>query len=381
MQIALVVRIAMAAAALQCAFAAEVRITGGGLAQPDPVRKERTKEPPLRHTDSIEDAVRSQSRRSAVNLQSGILPRYSAIAILMRGESFRCYRGSPGCFAKAHDVQLNGTRTFRKNVIAPLEELGNRVDVFYIVETCEMQDELLTVLGANVKNTQYLAKTNNGTQKGRILTSLQFVRDSVGPGGVNQYALFLMVRVDQVWLRPLTNWKADWSLFNFASPCSGTEPGFTKDNPCVNDAFYTMPGRAFETFAEAVDTCYLVKVTGARAGGDGHHCKKQMSTAMANIGLSVGFAIKDRPVGDLRSGNPYAPLITSCNQDLYEKFFDFWSRKNVELKEFSATEKLELQRLIASQRLEFQTLSPNGSARMLSALDAESLALDAEGAD
>merc|ERR1719326_570596 len=102
---------------------------------------------------------------------------------------------------------------------------------------------------------------------------------------------------------------------------------------------------------------------------------------MANIGLSVGFAIKDRPGIDLRSGNPYAPLITSCNQELYDKFFDFWSRKNVELKELSATEKAELQMLIASQRLEIQTLLPNGSAQELSALDAESLALDAEDAD
>merc|ERR1711862_618239 len=106
------------------------------------------------------------------------------------------------------------------NVIAPLERLGNVVDVFYVDQPCHMQSELLAILHANVRGTLDLKKNAIGKSKIKknTLAAVEFFKKSVGRtaagrrrcGGVrcssaqaSKYDLFLMVRIDQMWLQPL----------------------------------------------------------------------------------------------------------------------------------------------------------------------------------
>jgi len=116
-----------AAAEKERAAAEEERARAAAAAEEERERKEREEEQArVAAVPETEPSSLSQSN----DLTAG-LPLSGRVAVLLRGEAFRCGgRTSYGCCTHAHDAQVHATKSLVSKVIVPLQEHGNLVHVF-----------------------------------------------------------------------------------------------------------------------------------------------------------------------------------------------------------------------------------------------------------
>jgi len=260
----------------------------------------------------VEAAQRFVSRRRAVGL-----PIEGSVAVVFRGETFRCGHESPRCSEIARDIQLNATGTFLANIVAPLEDAGNRVDIFLATSSCEANDLILALLGPRVKAHAFIPMRPEENQTTGVMDSLELFRTAAG-AAASTYDLVFVVRPDLIWMRPLTSWTTDFSLFNFPGRC-----GAGGDPDCVSDTFYTMPGNAFGAFDTVASKVFKGKSGGHKT--QGHSGKGLIIKQLGCVGIGWGFVSEFVPQWGIRAGDPYAGLIPSCEREAYDKFVGYWS--------------------------------------------------------
>jgi hypothetical protein len=257
-------------------------------------------------------------------------PSNAAVAILLRGQAFR---GRPTEFGRSKELGCNRTDVVRElqlrqgrevvaNLVEPLEQLGNRVDLI-VTETsggCDLDTELLAVYDANNSGRSRIVASDlttiSSTQGEGVRQILdlfegcvrhgQCVRESAAPG--NPYALIMVARHDITWERRITETSppADPGKFNFLSKCELNAFIGLAEGDCHNDAFFMFPGQGFDAFDKALGekNCFAPKFDNA---SDGHGCAIYVRRS---LGENSTTTLTDwRPKHTVRDpGNPVAHL-------------------------------------------------------------------------
>ena len=263
---------------------------------------------------STDDAETAGSRVS-------LWPSNSSIALLLRGQAFRdrnavshahheSRRGtrpphSGSCEAHTTQRQLSQGQSLVHNVIRPLEERGNRVDLF-VTETsgsCALVPQLLRVFG-----THRIVASDTASV---VRSQFQSIRRCVDQFkahrvGTEAYALVLITRHDLSWRRAITRTAADPAKFNFLSRCE-----VKAVDDCVNDAFVSLPGRGdfFGTLDSVIGSahCFNPNASSQQPDSTGHFCGNYLRQTHGRE--CIAFLTDWRPMRRVTDpGNPVANL-------------------------------------------------------------------------
>lgn len=206
-------------------------------------------------------------------------------------------------------LQLRCTESLMKNIVGPLEDNHNTVDLFVVngnrKHKCTAFDEfVMPKLGNRVRSvSQYDSKT----QADNMVTVLENFRYEVGGQDEdisNQYDLIVIVRHDQEWKISISEWpNADFHKLNLFSLCEESINGGDKWS-CVNDVLHMMPGSLWKGFREAVGTeqCFNKK----HRNGVGHQCFPAFSERVGEDNIT--FITDWRPTFGVRDPNDIAQL-------------------------------------------------------------------------
>ena len=229
------------------------------------------------------------------------LPQHGRVAVLLRGEAFRCGgKSSYGCCEEAHDPQVHATNSLFKRVVLPLQEYGNSVHVFMSEASgfpsargdahCDMDHDLQAVFPPEVLRVFKPSPRRSG-QAAAFRYAMDLFKAHADPAS---YDLIIIVRHDLFWNAQIHQLPApaDLSKVSFFSRCSGSDGDLPH---CVMDMLVTMPGSKFAAFDGVASTgcCYA---SGYRHGA-GHGCYNQTVFALeAEIGVLTDWRPKNNNV-------------------------------------------------------------------------------------
>ena len=229
------------------------------------------------------------------------LPQHGRVAVLIRGEAFRCGgKSSYGCCEEAHDPQVHATNSLFKRVVLPLQEYGNAVHVFMSEASgfpsargedhCDMDHDLKDVFPSEVLRVFKPSPRRSG-QAAAFRYAMDLFKENADPAS---YDLIIIVRHDLFWNAQIHQLPppADLSKVSFFSRCSGSDGDLPH---CVMDMLVTMPGSKFAAFDGVASTgcCYA---SGYRHGA-GHGCYNQTVFALeAEIGILTDWRPKNNNV-------------------------------------------------------------------------------------
>lgn len=175
------------------------------------------------------------------------LPKGGHIAILLRGQAFRC-----GNRSDPTNAQLEATDSLMSKIVFPLEQNSNNVEFFVSHNKCrEFESELLPKFGERIAAISEFDSPDQGTN---MRFSLDKFKSKVGglENIAKKYDLVMIIRHDQIWHQWLYQWPtANFDKFNFFSQCEPDRLEFGRGGPpanCVNDPFHMMPGSMFSAF-------------------------------------------------------------------------------------------------------------------------------------
>ena len=215
------------------------------------------------------------------------LPLSGRVAVLLRGEAFRCGgRTSYGCCTHAHEAQVHATKSLVNKVVLPLQEHGNLVHVFLSESSgvvrkegsgvkghCEMVHDLRKVFPPDVIQVFDVRPRFSGQAEG-FRHTLDLLKEHADP---TSYDLVIIVRHDLFWNAQIDQLRApaDLRKLSFFSRCAGNNGDLSH---CVMDLLVTMPGSSFAAFDSVATTgcCYA---PGFRHGA-GHGCYNQTYSAL-----------------------------------------------------------------------------------------------------
>jgi len=229
-------------------------------------------------------------------LQRVNFPRGSRVALVLRGASFRNHREKDkacmysydhtvaGDDTRAFGLQENATKSLVENVIEPLEQAGNTVDVILTDHECVWTNTVAVWIGDSTEHprvkqiTTQSMKEGQGDQRDNLLFALDALANYTGGKRkvALEYAYVFIVRHDTAWTKPMSEWPdADFTkvLFPYHCPYKGS-----------HDLFTLMPATRFESYYETIFSreCFY--------GNDGHLCLKAMGN---KLGFSyVGVAMR-----------------------------------------------------------------------------------------
>jgi hypothetical protein len=216
------------------------------------------------------------------------MPKGQRIAMLVRGRSFRCAESS--CCKDSWDSQMRATLSQMKSLVLPLEENGNKIDIFLADRLCALSRYQHMVYNNGTNRVVGTSIVAADMQASDVRMSLNFLKQS---GDVaKKYSHVILIRHDLVFPTSLAQWPTDFNQFNFASKC---EVKTAYGEECINDLMFVMPARVFPTFDQAVGTGKCFNSEMGVTFGNGHLCKGDLTTAMSAIGQPVGFVFKWHP--------------------------------------------------------------------------------------
>ena len=138
------------------------------------------------------------------------LPQHGRVAVLLRGEAFRCGgKSSYGCCKEAHDPQVHATNSLFKRVVLPLQDHGNKVHVFMSEASgfptargdahCDMDHDLKVVFPPEVLRVFKPSPRRKG-QAAAFRYAMDLFKANADPAS---YDLIIIVRHDLFWNAPI----------------------------------------------------------------------------------------------------------------------------------------------------------------------------------
>jgi hypothetical protein len=184
---------------------------------------------------------------------------------------------------KSRLMQKNATDSMVENVIVPLEQAGNTVDVILTDHDCPLTRELATWIGdSRVKLVSSQSPDLDFEQQHNLFYALgELARYSRATGtdleeGVAiKYSHVFLLRHDTVWLKPMSEWpEADFSKVLFPYHCP---------NVGVHDLFTLMPASYFASYYKTIELreCFQ--------GCDGHLCLQAMAKRAGEDSVDVAI--------------------------------------------------------------------------------------------
>jgi len=232
-------------------------------------------------------------------LTANHLPSGGRVAVLMRGQSFRGENGA--CDVNARDRQLDGTTSFVKNVLDPLNyELHNWIDVVAVDSSnCKLTPQMIRLVDTN--RVHGVGHFDSETQGLAVQRSLQYFEERLGGAEeISKYQMVLIARTDLDWKnKNIIDWPGNFSRFNFPDMCPEEQRADPKyGQHCVSDLFQIMPGRLYPAFRDAVltngtgcfDSCVGEHAECHRVG---HWCWDSVKKAVNQLQGDVGFAFHE----------------------------------------------------------------------------------------
>lgn len=241
-------------------------------------------------------------KREAVNGAKGI-PKHGRVAVLFRGEGFRDIehpKPKPYCVEEARQSQLDWTQSFKSNVLEPLEDNDNEIDIVITDVPCAYNDELVELLGK--KRVAKVAEFISATQGDNMRQAMDVFNGTLD---IETYDLVIIVRHDLVWQVPISDWNVDFQNFIFLAHCEHNPVVKTVDGEfCVFDHIQFMPGKLFEVFHEVVSEkqCFI--------NLHGHDCFRPTQAAVEKAHGHVGLVTDWRPNSNVKNPNGICDFAT-----------------------------------------------------------------------
>jgi hypothetical protein len=236
---------------------------------------------------------------------------------LLRGQSFRLKRKP--CIGT--EYQQTAWESLLAQVIKPLEDLGNTVEMVYASPPCELEGGLPDKLFGKriIQRVVNDAKAGQGNNFRQALDEINSKHDGAEKLG-SEYDYVMVTRHDTIWKeRSLEKWRAKWSSFNFVQRCE-MRAGCGGVNVCTGDIFHMMPGNLYPAFDAAVgnfitgySTAYPTLYCFARRVADsGHGCLPVIKRELEKRHLSTDFGFLTQFRGTTRPGNDLEYLYSSA---------------------------------------------------------------------
>jgi len=220
------------------------------------------------------------------------LPRSGNVAVLLRGQTFRYGRFTDSCNPEGRLCQYEATRSLMTNIVQPLQELGNAVDLFVTDQPCDMAHALHKVYRAG--RLLRTLRTKEFCSTGQLFdlreTLSFFEQQAHRTLLAERYELIIVTRHDIVWKQPFLRYSPilNVSNFNFASPCEKSAT-ITRGEPCVSDILHMMPGHLYAGFSQ------LIRHNTSCMATLGHGCLKPALGIAQPLGATVSFALWAEP--------------------------------------------------------------------------------------
>jgi hypothetical protein len=199
--------------------------------------------------------------------------------------------GTSNIYLDTHALreQEKATKSLVENVIVPLEQAGNTVDVIVTNhDNCPWIYHVAAWIGDSVEHPRVKLVSiqpmdeSHVDQKGNVLFVLDTLANYSG-GKRNvaaEYTYVFIMRHDTVWEKTMSEWpEADFSKVVFPYKCPR--------NGGVHDLFTIMPSSYFVPYYNMVDQS---GTTGCFQGNDGHQCLKAMVGWRGENSVSVAIA-------------------------------------------------------------------------------------------
>lgn len=217
-------------------------------------------------------------------------PRNVRVALVLRGASFR-HKHSKQFWClyddlEAQALQKKATESLVENVIVPLEQAGNTVDVIVTDHDCPLTRPggiLISWIGE--QRVKVVALNEGADQNRNLLFALDtLAKYSDGVQGVAaKYSYVFVMRYDTVWMMPMNSWpEADFTKVLFPYKCPLWNPN--RGNG-VHDLFMLAPAQFFETYYKTVEKRQCFQ----RA--DGHLCLDAMAryTGYNSVDVAIHY--------------------------------------------------------------------------------------------
>jgi len=280
-------------------------------------------EPPDTHVYDFEDPSKT-SRRTPMPRN---FPRNARVALVLRGSSFRnqkhknlaCLYSEEygqdtneehGEDTQAFRSQKNATESLVENVIVPLEQAGNTVDVIVTDHHCPLTRKIATWIGESTEHPRVKVVSTQPPDAGlEQRHNLMFALDELAKysavkgsdaaeGVAAKYTHVFIMRHDTVWIQPITAWPAaDFSKVLWPYICGKWG---------AHDLFTLMPASYFGSYYKTLELQECFK------GVDGHFCIHAMGKREGWD--SVGVA--------MHWGN--SKTAAQSGATTWDKPFDFW---------------------------------------------------------
>jgi len=218
---------------------------------------------------------------------SSNFPSHGRVAVVLRGASFRNFRHKQSwCMqedGKSERLQKEATMSLVENVIVPLEQAGNTVDVILTDIACNLtRSKLLPWIGEH-RVKVFEQSDDSRDQNANIMFALDHLAKY--SGGVqeveNKYSHVFLMRHDTHWNKPMNDWsEADFSktLFPFKCP---------KTIGSVHDLFFLVPTKYFGRWYKSIALRQCFK------GADGHFCMQAMVWHAGEESVAVAVRYDD----------------------------------------------------------------------------------------
>jgi len=202
-------------------------------------------------------------------------PRNGRVAIVLRGATFRSFQQKqmmcvPGD-AKAEQMQKDATQSLVSNVIVPLEQAGNTVDVIVADLDCNLTRTHIVHEWIGEQRVKALGQNANKSmdQNRNVKFALDLLANYSGgtEAVAAKYSHVFVMRHDTAWTKPMNGWlEADFSKVLFPFKC----PWSTASNSVVHDLFFLLPAQYFKSFYGTIEQrkCFFA--------ADGHGCLQAM---------------------------------------------------------------------------------------------------------
>jgi len=210
-------------------------------------------------------------------------PSNGHVAVVLRGASFRNFQHKQSwCLPgddKAESRQKEATLSLVENVIVPLEQAGNTVDVILTDHACDLTRSKLLPLIGEQRVKVFEQSDESRDQNQNIMFALDHLANY--SGGVheveNKYSHVFLMRHDTHWVQPMNEWvEGDFSRVLYPFKCPGWK--------AVHDLFMLVPAQYFWRFYKGIDLRHCFEAA------DGHNCMQAMVWHTASED-SVGLAI------------------------------------------------------------------------------------------
>jgi len=210
-------------------------------------------------------------------------PSNGHVAVVLRGASFRNFQHKQSwCLPgddKAESRQKEATLSLVENVIVPLEQAGNTVDVILTDHACDLTRSKLLPLIGEQRVKVFEQSDESRDQNQNIMFALDHLANY--SGGVheveNKYSHVFLMRHDTHWNKPMNDWsEADFSKTLFPFKC----PGYG-----VHDLFFLVPATYFWRWYKSISLRQCFK------GADGHFCMEAMvwHAGEESVALAVSY--------------------------------------------------------------------------------------------